>query len=61
MRVLWLLHTLILLAILLPGLLGHPYPKPARTYIQWGGLLIYVVGGLSLVAVAGRLRHPESK
>ena len=45
-------NVLILLAILLPGVLGHPYPELIRPYVQWGGLLLYVVGGLSFVAVA---------
>jgi len=40
--------------VLLPGLLEHPYPKPIRPYIEWGGILLYVVGGLCLLAVPGR-------
>src|SRR5712692_1377381 len=61
LRLLWLANWLILLAVLFPGLLGHPYPRPARRYIEWGGLLLYVVSGLSLVAVSRRLRDPSSK
>src|SRR3989442_4513076 len=60
-RLLWLVNTLILLAVVLPAMLDHPYPKPVRPYIEWGGLLLYIIGGLCLVAVSGRLRGPSSK
>ena len=59
MRFLWLMHTLLLLALLLPGVLGHPYPQPVRPFVQWGGLALWVVAGLGLLAVASR-RRPSS-
>jgi uncharacterized protein YhhL (DUF1145 family) len=60
-RLLWLVNLLILLAVLLPGVLDHPYPKPVRPYIEWGGLLLYVVSGLCLVAFHGKIRDRFSK
>jgi uncharacterized protein YhhL (DUF1145 family) len=53
----WLLDTLVLLAVLLPGLLDHPYPQPFRRYIVWGGLLLYVVSGFCILAFAAKLRN----
>jgi hypothetical protein len=53
-------NVLILLAILLPGVLGHPYPSLIRPYVQWGGLLFYVLSGLSFVAVARRRKSTEA-
>jgi hypothetical protein len=53
-----LVNVLLLLAILLPGVLGHPYPELIRPYVQWGGLLFYLVSGVCFVAVSGRQRNP---
>ena len=60
-RLLWLVHLSLLLAVLLPGLLGHPYPRPIGPYIVWGGLLLYVIGGICLAVFSGRLRKLFSK
>ena len=54
LRLLWVLNTSVFLAAVLPRLLGHPYPASVRRYFEWGGLVIYVVGGLCLLALAGR-------
>ena len=53
-------NVLILLAILVPGVLGHPYPELIRPYVQWGGLLLYVMSGVSFVAVSGRRKSKEA-
>jgi hypothetical protein len=62
-RVLWLVNLSFLLAGLLPNALGHPffYPSAIRSYIQWGGLLLYVLSAFFIIAFARRLRGPASK
>jgi len=60
-RLLWLANLVILLAVLLPGLLGHPYPRPFSPYIEYGGISIYVASALCILAVSGRVRDPSSK
>ena len=60
-RVLWLVNFSFLLAALLPNQLGHPYPKPIRPYMEWGGLLLYILSGFFIIAFARRLRGPASK
>lgn len=55
-RLLWLADSLFLFAALLPGLMGHPYPKPFHPYVEYGGIFIYVAGGLSITAFASRRR-----
>ena len=61
LRFLWLANLAILLTVVLPGLLNHPYPKPFRPYIQWGGLVLYLVSGFWLLAISARQRNLPSK
>ncbi|MBZ5558444.1 MAG: hypothetical protein LAO77_14330 [Acidobacteriia bacterium] len=52
---LWALANLVVLLVaVLPGALDHPYPALIRPYVQWSGILFYVVSGLCFVVVAGR-------
>jgi len=60
-RVFWLLNTLLLLAVLLPGALEHPYPMAVRPYVEWGGLLLWLVAGLCLLAISSRRRSPGAR
>jgi hypothetical protein len=60
-RLLWLALLIIFLATTLPGVLGHPFPRPIAPYIVYGGLAIYIVGALLVVAFAGKLRGTDSK
>ncbi len=60
-RVLWLVSSFFLLAAVLPNVLGHPYPRPIRPYMEWGGLLLYLLSAFFIIAFAGRLRGPASK
>ena len=55
-RLAWLLNTALLLAVLLPGAVEHPYPLPIRPYLQWGGLLLWLAVGFTLLALASRRR-----
>lgn len=63
MRVLWLVSFSFLLAALLPNALGHPffYPKAIRPYIEWGGLLLYLLSAFLILAFARGRREPASK
>ena len=60
-RVLWLLSLSFFFAAVLPNALGHPYPKPIRPYMEWGGLLLYLLSAFFILAFARRLRGPASK
>ncbi len=60
-RVLWLVSSFFLLAAVLPNVLGHPYPRPIRPYMEWGGLLLYLLSAFFIIAFARRLRGPASK
>lgn len=52
---LWVIANLaIFLAIVLPGVSGHPYPEGARRYVEYGGLVLYLVSSLCQLLVASR-------
>ena len=61
LRFLWLANFAILLTVLLPALLNHPYPRPFRPYIQWGGLVFYLVSGFWLLAISAKQLNLPSK
>ena len=60
-RALWLLSSFFFFAAVLPNALGHPYPRPIRPYMEWGGLLLYLLSAFLIVAFTRRLRGPASK
>ncbi len=60
-RLLWLLDLFFLLAALLPGLMGHPYPKPFHPYVEYAGIFIYTAGALCIVALVSRRRKLVAK
>lgn len=53
-RALWVANFAVLLAAVLPGLLGHPYPKPIRPYLEYGLLSLYLLSALCILAIAPR-------
>ena len=55
-RLLWAVLLVVFLATQLAGPLGHPYPTPVRPYVVYGGILLFVVGGLGFVAFVSRRR-----
>ena len=55
-RLLWVLLLVVFLAAVLPRALGHPYPSKMEPYIVYGGILIYVIGGLGILAFARKTR-----
>lgn len=54
-RVLALVDLAILLAVLLPGMLNHPYPRPISPYIQYAGIALYIVVALYQLALSTAL------
>lgn len=62
-RILWLANLAFLLAAVLPIALGHPffYPPAIRPYMEWGGLVLYLLSAFFIIAFARRLRSPASK
>jgi hypothetical protein len=60
-RALWLLSLSFFFAAVLPNALGRPYPKPIRSYMEWGGLLLFLLSAFLILAFARRLRDPASK
>lgn len=60
-RLLWVLLLVVFLAALLPRTLGHPYPAAIESYIVYGGILIYVVGGLGIVALVRKSQRKSGK
>jgi hypothetical protein len=59
-RLLALVDFAILLAVVLPGLLDHPYPRPFSPYIQYAGLTLYVVVALYQLALSAALEPKAS-
>jgi len=56
---LWVLVNLgIFLAVVLPGVLGRPYPDSIRQYVEWGGLALYLISSLFQLFVASRRDKP---
>src|SRR5258708_39923971 len=52
---LWVLANLaIFLAVVLPGVLEHPYPPAIRPVVEWGGLVLYVASSVCQLFVATR-------
>jgi hypothetical protein len=45
-RVMAVVNFAILLAVVLPALVGHPYPRPFAPFIGYGGIALYLVVGL---------------
>jgi hypothetical protein len=51
----WAIANLaIFLVVVVPGLLGYPYPANVRRYVQWGGLGVYVLSSLLQLFVVAR-------
>jgi hypothetical protein len=54
---LWVLANLaIFLAVVVPGLVGRPYPPEVGPYVEWGGLVLYLASSLSQLLVLTRSR-----
>ena len=60
-RLLWALLLVVFMAAVLPRPLGHPYPASIEPYIVFGGILIYVVGGLAIVAFVRKSQRRSAK
>ena len=60
-RLLWALLLVVFMAAVLPRPLGHPYPAFMEPYIVFGGILIYVVGGLGIVAFVRKSQRGSAK
>ncbi len=60
-RLLWALLLLVFMAAVLPRPLGHPYPAFIEPYIVFGGILIYVIGGLGIVAFVRKSQDRSAK
>ncbi|HSB75193.1 MAG TPA: hypothetical protein VLC12_06040 [Terriglobales bacterium] len=60
-RLLWVILLVIFMAAVLPRPLGHPYPAFIEPYIVFGGILLYVIGGLGIVAFARRSQNRSAK
>lgn len=60
-RLLWVVLLVIFMAAVLPRPLGHPYPSAIESYIVYGGILIYVVGGLGIVAFVRKSQRRSAK
>lgn len=51
----------VFMAAVLPRPLGHPYPAFIEPYIVFGGILIYVIGGLGIVAFVRKSQGRSAK
>ncbi|HJT00968.1 MAG TPA: hypothetical protein VJ756_17880 [Terriglobales bacterium] len=60
-RLLWVILLVVFMAAVLPRPLGHPYPASIEPYVVYGGILIYVVGGLGIVAFVRKSQRPSTK
>jgi hypothetical protein len=60
-RLLWALILVVFMAAVLPRPLGHPYPAFIEPYIVFGGILIYVIGGLGIVAFVRKSQGRSAK
>jgi hypothetical protein len=60
-RLFWALLLLVFMTEVLPRPLGHPYPAKIEPYIVHGGILIYVVGGLGIVAFVRKSRRGSER
>jgi polyferredoxin len=60
-RLLWVILLVVFMAAVLPRPLGHPYPAFIEPYIVFGGILLYVIGGLGIVAFARRSQKRSAK
>jgi hypothetical protein len=55
---LWvLLNLAIFLGVVVPGLVGHPYPRAVKSYVEWGGLALYLASSLCQLLVATRSKR----
>jgi len=60
-RLLWVVLLVVFMAAVLPRPLGHPYPASIESYIVFGGILIYVIGGLGIVAFVRKSQGRSAK
>jgi len=60
-RLLWMVLLVVFMAAALPRPLGHPYPAFLEPYIVFGGILIYVLGGLGTLALIRRSQGRSQK
>ena len=60
-RLLWVILLVVFMAAVLPRPLGHPYPAFIEPYLVFGGILIYVIGGLGIVAYVRKSQSRSAK
>jgi hypothetical protein len=60
-HLLWVILLAIFMAAVLPRPLGHPYPAFIEPYLVFGGILIYVIGGLGIVAYVRKSQSRSAK
>lgn len=60
-RFLWVILLVVFMAAVLPRPLGHPYPAFIEPYLVFGGILIYVIGGLGIVAFVRKSQSRSAK
>jgi hypothetical protein len=60
-RLLWAIDFLFFLAAVLPGLLGHPYPRPIGPYITYGFIGVYLALALWIIRLVAKGRAETPK